>query len=118
MTSAISSATRTANAPPPSTTAPANAGRVNSDGDHDGSKAGEVEKARPMSGEVGSIINTTAESLLLWHFQVACLDMSGNAQCQTYLCSTVHKELPDLLLFNRFSISTVINALLCSADLI
>ncbi|WP_155835050.1 hypothetical protein [Herbaspirillum sp. RV1423] len=60
MTSAISSATRTAYAPPPPTTATANAGRVDGDGDHDGSKAGEVEKPRQMSGNVGSIVNTTA----------------------------------------------------------
>ncbi|WP_081768713.1 hypothetical protein [Herbaspirillum sp. RV1423] len=60
MTSAISSATSRAYIPPSTATPPANAGRVDSDGDHDGSKPGEVEKARPMSGNVGSIVNTTA----------------------------------------------------------
>ena len=60
MTSAISSATSRAYAPPPTSTPPANVGRVDSDGDHDGSKVGEVEKPRPMSGNVGSIVNTAA----------------------------------------------------------
>jgi len=60
MTSAIGSATSSAYVPPATTTPSANAGRVDSDGDHDSSKAGEVEKPRPMSGNVGSIVNTTA----------------------------------------------------------
>lgn len=60
MTSAISSATSRAYAPPPTTPTPTNAGRVDNDGDHDGSKAGEVEKPLQMSGNVGSIVNTTA----------------------------------------------------------
>jgi hypothetical protein len=33
---------------------------VDSDGDHDGSKPGEVEQAKATSGSVGTIINTKA----------------------------------------------------------
>ncbi len=41
------------------TAAPVNAA-VDADGDHDGSKPGEIEPAKATSGSVGTIINTKA----------------------------------------------------------
>ncbi|WP_374442928.1 hypothetical protein [Pseudomonas panipatensis] len=38
----------------------AQASTVDSDGDHDGSKPGEVEQPKATSGSVGTIINTKA----------------------------------------------------------
>ena len=61
MASAIGSST---NAPytPPAPVAPqqVRAGGKDSDGDHDGSKVGEVEKPKATSGSVGTLIYTTA----------------------------------------------------------
>ncbi|WP_061286724.1 hypothetical protein [Herbaspirillum chlorophenolicum] len=37
-----------------------NASKVDSDGDHDNSRPGEVEKAKPMSGTLGTMIDTHA----------------------------------------------------------
>jgi len=60
MTAAISNVTNKAYTQAPQTSLQANTVRMDKDGDQDGSKAAEVEKQRPMSGNVGSVVNTTA----------------------------------------------------------
>ncbi|MYM37738.1 hypothetical protein [Duganella qianjiadongensis] len=61
MSMAIGSSTSTQYTPAAqvNTAAPANVA-VDADGDHDGSKAGEIEPAKAVSGSVGTIINTKA----------------------------------------------------------
>ena len=60
MTSAIGSTMNATYVPPPSAKSQARVQRMDSDGDHDNSKAGEVEKTSGASSTIGSVINTTA----------------------------------------------------------
>ncbi|SDI37754.1 hypothetical protein [Pseudomonas panipatensis] len=61
MTSAIGSSTPVnLHLPTQVKTQQAQASTVDSDGDHDGSKPGEVEQPKATSGSVGTIINTKA----------------------------------------------------------
>ena len=61
MASAIGSSTSVTYIPPAPVASPqVKAGGTDSDGDKDGSKAGEVEKPKATSGNVGTVVNTAA----------------------------------------------------------
>ena len=60
MTSAIGSTMNATYVPPSTVMSQAKAQRMDSDGDHDNSKTGEVEKTSATNSTIGSVINTTA----------------------------------------------------------
>jgi len=60
MTSAIGNSTKVPYTPPAPVAPQKVAAGKDSDGDNDGSKAGEVEKPKATTGTVGTLVNVTA----------------------------------------------------------